>query len=58
MGNSLKIWEGFCYYFVEYISYAFDLHLFFFNTHDSQVWSFDEVAEFLHIPFTAIESFV
>jgi hypothetical protein len=32
------------------------LHLFsFFNAHDPQVWSFDGVAEFLHIPFTALE---
>jgi hypothetical protein len=34
------------------------LHLFsFFNAHDSQVWSFDGVAEFLHIAFTALELF-
>jgi hypothetical protein len=36
--------------------YSFDLHLIsFFNAHDSQVWSFDGVAEFLHIPFTVLE---
>jgi hypothetical protein len=35
--------------------YPFDLHLFFFNAHDAQVWSFDVVAEFLHILFTALE---
>jgi hypothetical protein len=35
------------------------LHLFsFFDDHDSQVWSFDGVIEFLHIPFTGFESFV
>jgi hypothetical protein len=28
-----------------------------FNAYDSQVWSFDGVAEFLHIPFTAHEFF-
>jgi hypothetical protein len=38
--------------------YPFGLHLFsFFNSHDSQVWSFDGVAEFLHIPFTAPKLF-
>jgi hypothetical protein len=36
--------------------YPFGLHLFsFLNAHDSQVWSIDGVAEFLHIPFTALE---
>jgi hypothetical protein len=46
-------------YFVEYIMYTFGLHPFsFFDAHDSQVWSFDGVTEFLHIPFTALESFV
>jgi hypothetical protein len=30
----------------------------FFNAHDFQVWSFDGVAKFLHIPFAAFESFV
>jgi hypothetical protein len=30
----LKIWGVFCYYFVEYASYAFSLHPFFFNAHD------------------------
>jgi hypothetical protein len=29
----------------------------FFNAHDSQVWAFDGVAEFLYIPFTALELF-
>jgi hypothetical protein len=29
----------------------------FFNAHNSQVWSFDGVTEFLHIPFTALELF-
>jgi hypothetical protein len=53
--NFLKLWEIFCYYFIEYIMYAFGLHLFSFNAHDSQVWSFDGVAEFLHIFFTALE---
>jgi hypothetical protein len=34
------------------------LYLFsFFNAHDSQVWPFDEVTEFLHILFTALELF-
>jgi hypothetical protein len=34
------------------------LHLFsFFNAHDSQVCSFDEVSEFLHIPFISLELF-
>jgi hypothetical protein len=34
----------------------FGLHLLsFFNAHDSQVWSFDGVTEFLHIPFTTLE---
>jgi hypothetical protein len=42
--------------FIEYIMYPFGWHLFsFFNTYESEVWSFDEVAEFLHIPFTALE---
>jgi hypothetical protein len=55
----LKIWEFLCYYFVEYIAYNFYFHLFyFFNAHDSQVWSFARVTEFLPIPFTALESFV
>jgi hypothetical protein len=35
------------------------LHVFsFFSGHDFQVWSFDGVAEFLCIHFTAFESFV
>jgi hypothetical protein len=38
--------------------YPFGLHLFsFFNAHDSQAWSFGGVAEFLYIPFTALELF-
>jgi hypothetical protein len=52
--NFLKIWEIFCY-FIEYVMYV--LYLLFFNAHDSQVWSFDGVSEFLHIPFTALELF-
>jgi hypothetical protein len=53
--NFFDIWEFFCYYFIEYITYPFGLYLFFFlNAHDSQVWSFDGVAEFLHIPFKAL----
>jgi hypothetical protein len=28
-----------------------------FNAHDSQVWYFDGVAKFLHIPFTVLELF-
>jgi hypothetical protein len=54
----LKIWETFCYYSIEYVTYPFGLHLFsFFNALDSQVWSFDGVTEFLDIPFTALELF-
>jgi hypothetical protein len=46
----LEIWEVFCYYFFEFIMYPFGLHLFsFFDAQDSQVWSFYEIAEFLHI---------
>jgi hypothetical protein len=30
---------------------------FFLNAHDSQVWSFDQVGEFLHISFTGLEFF-
>jgi hypothetical protein len=53
-----QIWKVFCYYFTEYVMYPFGLHFFsFFNAHDSQVWPFDGVAEFLHIPFTALELF-
>jgi hypothetical protein len=33
--------------------YTFDLHLFFFDAHDSQVQSFDGVTDFLCIPFIA-----
>jgi hypothetical protein len=48
----------FCYYFVEYITNPFCLRLFsFFNAHDSQVWSFDGVGEFLHIPVAGLELF-
>jgi hypothetical protein len=54
--NFLKIWEIFCYYFIEYVTYPFGLHLFFFFN-DSQVSSFDGATEFLHIPFTALELF-
>jgi hypothetical protein len=47
-----------CYYFTEYVIYPFGLYLFpFFNAHDSQIWSFDGAAVFLHIPFTALELF-
>jgi hypothetical protein len=36
--------------------HSFCLHLFsFFNSHDSQVWSFDGVSEFLHFLFTNLE---
>jgi hypothetical protein len=56
--NFLKIWEIFCYYFIEYVMYPSGLNLFsFFNAHDSQIWSFDGVSELLHIPFTALELF-
>jgi hypothetical protein len=56
--NFLKIWEIFYYYFIAYITYIFGLHLFsFFNAQDSQVWSFDGVSEFLHIPFAGFELF-
>jgi hypothetical protein len=35
------------------------LHLFsFFKPHDSQIWSSNEIAKFLNIPFTAVELFV
>jgi hypothetical protein len=54
--NFLEIWEIFCYYFIEYVTYPFSLHLF-FNAHDSQVWSFDGVHEFLHIPVISLELF-
>jgi hypothetical protein len=29
----------------------------FFSAHDSQLWSFDGVTEFLRVPFTALELF-
>jgi hypothetical protein len=51
----LELWKLFCYYLIEYIAYPFGLHLFSFSAHDSQVWSFDGVTEFLHILFTALE---
>jgi hypothetical protein len=54
----LAIWEIFCYNLVEYIMHNFGLHLFSFDAHDLQVWFFDVIADFLHIPFTALESFV
>jgi hypothetical protein len=51
--NFLEIWE-----ISEYIMYPFGLHLLsFFNAHDSQVWSFDGITEFLHLPFLALELF-
>jgi hypothetical protein len=46
----LEIWGIFCYYFLEYITFTFGLHLF-LDAHDFQVWSFYGVTEFLHIPF-------
>jgi hypothetical protein len=47
------------YYFVKNIMYTFDLHLFSFpSTHDSQVCSFDEVAEFSDIHLAVFNSFV
>jgi hypothetical protein len=52
----LEICGVFCCYSVEYISSDFCLH--FFEAHDWQVWSFDGVAEFLHILFTALQSFL
>jgi hypothetical protein len=54
--NFLEIWEIFCYYFIEYITYPFGLQLL-FNACDSQIWSFDGVSEILHIPYTALELF-
>jgi hypothetical protein len=55
--NFVEIWEIICYYFIEHSMYPFGLHLFLFNTHDSQVWTFDGVAELLHIHFIALELF-
>jgi hypothetical protein len=56
--NFLEIGENFCYYFIEYVTYPFSLYLSsFLNAHDSQVWSFGGVSEFLHIPFIAFELF-
>jgi hypothetical protein len=46
MGITFEIWEIFCYYFVEYITYTFGLQFSFFNAHDEQVWSFNGIAEF------------
>jgi hypothetical protein len=40
----LAVWEVFCYYFVEYITYNFGLHLF-SSAYDLQVLSFEGVAE-------------
>jgi hypothetical protein len=37
----------FCYYFTEYIFYANTLYLFSFCGHDTSVWSFNIVQEFL-----------
>jgi hypothetical protein len=52
------IWEIFCYYFVLYNMNLFCLHFFsFFSAHGSQVWSFDGVSEFLHVPFLGLELF-
>jgi hypothetical protein len=43
---------------ISYIANPFCLDLFsFINAHDSQVWSFDGVGEFLCIPLTAFELF-
>jgi hypothetical protein len=54
----IKSLEIFFYYFVEYFTYNFDLHLFsLFNADDLQVWSLDGVAGFLYIPLTALETF-
>jgi hypothetical protein len=39
----LEIWDIFCYYFVEYITYTFGLHILSFNDHDSQIWSVTEL---------------
>jgi hypothetical protein len=52
--NFLKTGEIFCYYLIEYVTYPFGLHLFSFNGHTYQAWSFDVLAEFLHIPFMAV----
>jgi hypothetical protein len=51
----LNIWGIFLLFF-EHVIYPF--HLVSFNAQDSQVWTFDGVTEFLHIPFAALESFV
>jgi hypothetical protein len=41
-----------------FLFYRIYFHLFsFFNAHDSQVWSFGGVGEFLHTLFTALEWF-
>jgi hypothetical protein len=53
----LEIWEIICHCFVEHITYTFGLCLFSLNAQDSQVCSFDEIAEFSHIPFAFPESF-
>jgi hypothetical protein len=44
-GKSFSRFGKFCHYFIEYITYTFGLHLFSFDAHDSQVWSFDGVTE-------------
>jgi hypothetical protein len=59
MANSFsRLGEFSVIIFVEYIMFPFSSYLFsFFNTPDSQVWSFDGVADFLQIHFTALELF-
>jgi hypothetical protein len=52
-----EIWEIFCYYFIEYITYPLACTSSPPSMPDSQVWPFDGVTEFLHIPFTALELF-
>jgi hypothetical protein len=45
IGSLSQIGEDLCY-FVEYVSYTFNLYLFsFFNVHDLQALSFNGVAE-------------
>jgi hypothetical protein len=54
--NFLEIY--YCYYFIDYITYPFGLHLLsFFTAHDPLVLSFDGVAELLHIPLAALDLF-
>jgi hypothetical protein len=52
----LEIWDIFCYYFVEYIKACSSSPSLMAN--ELQVWSFDVVSEFLHIPLSAFESFI